>query len=161
ATLPALIAGLGLVVLAWRARRSLDARLGVGWVAAACLPLAYRLAANRFGWQKLLPSHHFVFYAKAAQWLLVGVAVAFVLGGARRLLGSLPAPWSRPLAADGLGLAALVVAALVVVLPDYETRGYFGAAREGALRTEANEAERAAYRWIREHTAPDAVLLGP
>jgi hypothetical protein len=161
ATPPAFVAALGLLVLCWRARRSIDARLAVAWMLAACLPLAYRLAANRFGWQRLLPSHHFVFYAKAAQWLLVGVVVSWALAGARRLLARLPQPWSRPIAADGLGLAAVVVAALPWALPQYATRGYFGAAREGALRVEVNEAEQAAYRWIREHTEQDAVFLGP
>jgi hypothetical protein len=160
-TLPALVAGLGLAVLAWRCRRSLDARLGLAWMAAALLPLAYRLAANRFGWQKVLPSHHFVFYAKAVQWLLVGLVLALALAGVRRLLARMPAPWSRPVAPDDLGLAAVVLAAVPLALPQYATRGYFGAARAGALRVEANEAERAAYRWIREHTAPGEVFLSP
>jgi hypothetical protein len=59
------------------------------------------------------------------------------------------------------GESSLVVAlALPLTLPQYATRGYFGPARAGGLRVEANAAEREAYRWIRAHTAPDDVFLG-
>jgi hypothetical protein len=151
---PAAIAAFGAASLA---RRGPAARTDVALVAAFAAVTAVFLAYRAVGaWAgialpQFVPSHYFVFYLKALQWVLVGVSAAAVLS---RL----------PVSAAVSRLVPTAVAVIVIAaaLPQYRTRGYFESARETSLAEEGRQNLREAYDWIRANTsAADVFLASP
>jgi hypothetical protein len=159
---PRIAAVCGLVALLARARRRLEAMLAASYLLAAAAFLAHRPALALLGlpFPKLVPSHYFVFYLQAGQWMLIGVLVDLLVAwpsriAARRL------PWlASPPAAAGLA-AVLAAAAAALALPGYAQRGYFDSARRGAMEEDARVHVNAAFQWMRRHASPDDVFLAP
>ncbi len=104
---------------------------------------------------RFLPSHHFVFYAKALESIFFGVGLAAICGyGAtwleRRFAGRWPA--------DALVTAA-VVALVALHYPSYQERPDFTLSRRKAELVEERHDRLAAFAWIETHTRTDDVFL--
>jgi hypothetical protein len=149
---PALVAVVGAWTLARGAR--VDALVVAAFAATAAGFLSHRhlLAQAGITVPQYVPSHYFVFYLKGLQWALVGAAAAWANAWLSSKVLVRPA-WARTAA------IAVLLIALVAVLPQYRTRGYFGSSREGAMAEADEPHRRAAYDWIRARTSPHDVFL--
>jgi hypothetical protein len=157
---PRLLAIAGAVALAIRARhRPLDALLLAGFTMTAAVLLAYRHMAALLGiaLPQFVPSHYFVFYLQAAQWMLVGVLVSSVSSGLQGRAGWRPGGPAR----EAVIASVLVAIGLLGVVPQYGRRGYFAPARSASLEEARRPHPNEAIAWIRGHTSPDDVFLAP
>jgi hypothetical protein len=157
---PRLLALAGAVALAFRApHRPLDALLLAGFTLTAAGLLAYRQVAALVGipLPQFVPSHYFVFYLQAAQWMLAGVLVSSVSQALQAQLGR----WSRSPAREAVVASVLVAIGLLAVVPQYGRRGYFAPARSASLGEARRPHPNEAIAWIRRHTSPDDVFLAP
>lgn len=161
---PRLLAIAGAMVLALRARRRpLDALLLAAFVVTAAGLLAYRhlLALLGIHLPQFVPSHYFVFYLQAAQWMLVGVLVSNAWCALEALAGRLSGRRLASPARAAVIASALVAIGLVAVVPQYGRRGYFNPARSGSLEEAQRSHPNEAFTWIRRHTSPYDVFLAP
>jgi hypothetical protein len=156
---PRLLAIAGAIALAFHARRRpLDALLLAAFIVTAAGLLAFRNVAALLGIHvpQLVPSHYFVFYLQAAQWMLVGVLVSAL----SRALEALPGR-RRDSPREAVIAGVLVAIGLVAVVPQYGGRGYFTPARDAALEEAQRPHPKEAIEWIRRRTSPDDVFLAP
>lgn len=161
---PRLLAIAGAVALALRARRRpLDALLLAAFTVTAAGLLAHRHLVAPLGIHlpQFGPSHYFVFYLQAAQWMLVGVLVSSAWCALEALAGRLSGRRLASPARAAVIASALVAIGLVAVVPQYGRRGYFNPARSGSLEEDQRSHPNEAFAWIRRHTSPDDVFLAP
>jgi hypothetical protein len=125
----------------------------LAWAAASLAGLAHALLAPSLGLPLVAPLHHFVFAWRAVQSALIGLAVAAGLGW---LAGRLRSSWrERPPAWPPAAATAALIAA---VLPTYAARRCFTAERASALAESGWRDRAEAVRWLRAHTAREAVI---
>jgi len=160
---PAALAALGaLAVIGARRRRPVDAALLGGFALTALALLAHRWFFEQAGilFPQFVPSHYFVFYLKALQWALVGLAVQGLWSFRSRLpspagvrLGTLPPGIARA------ALMAVVALGVLFTLPQYRSRGYLQSARQAALAEAGRPHLHETFAWLRANASPDDVFL--
>ena len=126
------------------------------WMAVALALLVYSISAPRLGWPRMVPPHHFLFYLKAGQSVLIGCGVGMAW---TRL-----APSARRVSSDRLGLSALLGAAGLfaaalceTAIVSTRTRGYF--AHEPAAQWTSMPNRDEAFTWLRGTVGPDDTIL--
>lgn len=148
--------GARLVITAW-----LAAALAL-FLTTAYGPQISDRAQIRF--PQVVPAHHFLLYVRAGEGMLFGhglwVAATFMAGlaGRARRGGQ---GWSDATKVRvALTLVLITVAGLVLSsLSRQKERMDYSALRESALRVYADSESRQVWRWMRQHTGPNAVFL--
>ena len=160
---PAALAALAaLAVIGARRRCPVDAALLGGFALTALALLAHRWFFEQAGilFPQFVPSHYFVFYLKALQWALVGLAVQGLWSFRSRFpspagvrLGTLPPGIARA------ALMAVVALGVLFTLPQYRSRGYLQSARQAALAEAGRPHLHETFAWLRANASPDDVFL--
>jgi len=151
-------AALAVAALAWLIRRDprrREASLVGAWALAAAAFFALGVLREVAGLgPRLIPRHHFLFYGRAAESVLVGYGGATALLALGRRLGG---GRLGPLAPGALVLG--VAAVIGVVLPSYRERDAFAAGHREAEREDSRLNREEAREWIRTYSRPDDVFL--
>jgi hypothetical protein len=152
------LAGLAWLIL--KDERRLEARLITGWALAASALFAYALLCNplvRAGalLPPLVPPHHFLFFLKSLESVLVGYGISTLLIGMASRFGLTALRGVR----SGATLLASLALGVGLAFPRYQSREAFVMARQQAEKDATKTAREEAREWIRSHTHPDDVFL--
>jgi len=155
---PLALAAVGAIAIARRFRsQRVDAVMLISITSTAAAFLVYRTLFTGAGLSipQFVPSHYFVFYMKAVQWALVGVAFS----GAFALLRSRLPPSVGGRRVEPTLVAGVAILVILAALPQYRGRGYLESARVFAEGEAGRVNLREAFGWIRANTAPSDVFL--
>ena len=160
---------IGLLAIGARAKRPFSRRLLGCWLGGTLGLLAYsylRQALKRSGIEipGFVPSHHFLFYLRAAESILFGAGVIAIGGlsaaGLARLFKTRSARWPvmRPPLERSLVIAALMGVGMWA-FPAYLEREDFNNLPQESLLFGQNADLVNAYAWLRANTQPADVFL--
>jgi len=138
-----------------RDRVALIVLIAWGLVSAAGLPFA--MVARR---SPIIPAvvlaYHFSFLLRGLQWVLCGYGVVALIA----VVTSQGSRWlSRPVPIAPVASLAIVALVAVTYRPYLRRDAFTKAVRDAELFGDRRSDAQRAFRWIQEHTPPDAVFL--